>query len=184
VYEHIVFDGLTHCSIARYPELAERSVIVSSLGKTFHVTGWRVGYCVAPAEIMKEIRTVHQYLVYSAPAPFQFALAAAVEDSGNYVGLADFYQRKRDVLIESLKESAFKIRSCASGFFLLADFTAISKSSDRDFVLDLLRRKRVGTIPLSHFYSDDSDTGMIRLSFCQNDEVLREGGRRLSDRDV
>ncbi|MDR7008906.1 methionine aminotransferase [Paraburkholderia strydomiana] len=184
VYEHMVYDGKVHQSMARYPELAERSVIVFSLGKTFHVTGWRVGYCVAPAEITKEIRMIHQYLVYSAPAPFQVALAAALADETNYLNLTDFYQKKRDLLIDSLSESALKVQPCASGFFLLADFRAVSDRSDRDFVLDLLRRKRVGTIPLSHFYSDGADTGMIRLSFCQPDEVLREGGRLLSQRDL
>jgi methionine aminotransferase len=184
VYEHMVYDGKTHLSMARYPELAERSVIVFSLGKTFHVTGWRVGYCVAPAEIMKEIRMVHQYLVYAAPAPFQMALAASVEDENNYLHLADFYQKKRDLLVDSLSGSALKVQHCASGFFLLADFRAVSDKSDRDFVLDLLRRQRVGTIPLSHFYSDGADTGMIRLSFCQHDGLLREGGRLLSERDL
>ncbi|MFC0400202.1 methionine aminotransferase [Paraburkholderia rhizosphaerae] len=184
VYEHMVYDGKAHCSMAQYPELAARSVVIFSLGKTFHVTGWRVGYCVAPAEIMKEIRMVHQYLVYSAPAPFQIALAAVLEDPANYVGLSDFYQKKRDLLIDSMKESSLKVRPCASGFFLLADFTAVSNSTDRDFVLELLRRKRVGTIPLSHFYSDDAPTGKIRLSFCQHDDVLREGGRLLSSPDL
>ncbi|MBT2790062.1 methionine aminotransferase [Paraburkholderia strydomiana] len=184
VYEHMVYDGMTHRSMARYPELAERSVIVFSLGKTFHVTGWRVGYCVAPAEIMKEIRMIHQYLVYSAPAPFQVAVATALNDEANYLRLTNFYEKKRDLLIGSLSESALKVQPCASGFFLLADFRAVSDRSDRDFVLDLLRRKRVGTIPLSHFYNDGADTGMIRLSFCQPDDVLREGGRLLSELDL
>jgi methionine aminotransferase len=180
VYEHMVYDGMSHCSMTRYPELAERSVVVFSLGKTFHVTGWRVGYCVAPAEIMNEIRKVHQYIVFSAPAPLQVALAAALEDPTNYLGLSGFYENKRDLLVRSMSDSALKVRPCASGFFLLADFSSISKSSDEDFVLDLLRQKRVGTIPLSHFYCDGADTGMIRLSFCKDDDVLREGGQILS----
>jgi methionine aminotransferase len=180
VYEHMVYDGMLHCSMSRYPELAERSVVVCSLGKTFHVTGWRVGYCVAPAEIMHEIRKIHQYLVFSAPAPLQVALAAALENPSNYLSLSDFYEKKRDLLIRSMRDSAFAIQPCASGFFLLADFSSISKSSDEDFVLDLLRQNRVGTIPLSHFYSDGTNTSMVRLSFCKDDNVLREGGQILS----
>ncbi len=181
VYEHMVYDGMTHHSMSRYPELAERSVVVLSLGKTYHVTGWRVGYCVAPAEIMAEIRKVHQYLVFSAPAPMQVALAAAVENSESYLALAEFYQRKRDILLGCMAESRLDIKPCSSGFFMLARFSDFSNSSDRDFVFDLLRRMRVGTIPLSSFYSDEIDTGMIRISFCKDDDTLREGGRALSN---
>jgi len=181
VYEHMVYDGMTHHSMSRYPELAERSVVVLSLGKTYHVTGWRVGYCVAPAEIMAEIRKVHQYLVFSAPAPMQVALAAAVENSESYLALAEFYQRKRDILLGCMAESRLDIKPCSSGFFMLARFSDFSNSSERDFVFDLLRRMRVGTIPLSSFYSDEIDTGMIRISFCKDDDTLHEGGRALSN---
>lgn len=181
VYEHMVYDGMTHHSMSRYPELAERSVVVHSLGKTYHVTGWRVGYCVAPAKIMEEIRKVHQYLVFSAPAPMQVALTAVVEKPESYLRLAEFYQRKRDVFLAYLSESRLKALPCRSGFFVLARFSDFSNQSDMDFVLELLRRKRVGTIPLSSFYGDGNDTGMIRISFCKDDDTLREGGRRLSD---
>jgi aspartate/methionine/tyrosine aminotransferase len=180
VYEHMVYDGMTHHSMSRYPELAERSVVVLSLGKTYHVTGWRVGYCVAPAEIMEEIRKVHQYLVFSAPAPMQVALAAAVAKPESYLDLAGFYQRKRDLLLSSMAGSRLEITSGHSSFFMLARFSSFSESSDSDFVMELLREQRVGTIPLSSFYGDSTDTGMIRLSFCKDDETLREGGRRLS----
>ncbi|MFM0511755.1 methionine aminotransferase [Paraburkholderia sp. RL17-373-BIF-A] len=181
VYEHMVYDGMTHHSMSRYPELAERSVVVHSLGKTYHVTGWRVGYCVAPAGIMEQIRKVHQYLVFSAPAPMQVALAAALENSESYFALAEFYQRKRDILLSGMAESRLDIKPCSSGFFMLARFNDFSNSSDRDFVFDLLRRMRVGTIPLSSFYGDGSDTGMIRISFCKDNDTLREGGRALAN---
>lgn len=180
VYEHMVYDGMTHQSMSRYPELAERSVVVMSLGKTYHVTGWRVGYCVAPAGIMEEIRKVHQYLVFSAPAPVQVALATVVEKPESYLGLAEFYQRKRDLLISSMAGSRFEIIPSHSGFFMLARFRDWSESSDHEFAMELLRNKHVGTIPLSSFYGDGTDTGMIRLSFCKDDETLREGGLRLS----
>ncbi len=111
----------------------------------------------------------------------QVALAAAVEKPESYLALAEFYQRKRDILLGYLSESRLNILPCRSGFFMLARFSDLSNHSDMDFVLDLLRRKRVGTIPVSSFYSDGSDTGMIRISFCKDDDTLREGGRRLSD---
>jgi aspartate/methionine/tyrosine aminotransferase len=177
----MVYDGMTHHSMSRYPELAERSVVVFSLGKTYHVTGWRVGYCVAPAGIMEEIRKVHQYLVFSAPAPMQVALAAVLESSESYLALAEFYQRKRDILLRGMAESRLDIKPCSSGFFMLARFDHLSESGDRDFVFDLLRRMRVGTIPLSSFYGDGTDTGMIRISFCKDDDTLREGARALSN---
>jgi methionine aminotransferase len=182
VYEHMVYDGMTHHSMSRHPELAERSVVVLSLGKTYHVTGWRVGYCVAPADITAEIRKVHQYLVFSAPAPMQVALASAVENADSYLGLAEFYQRKRDLLASCLDGSKFHLMPCQSGFFMLARFRDFCSYSDREFVFDLLKRLRVGTIPMSCFYSDGHDTGMIRLSFCKDDGTLRKGGAILSNR--
>jgi methionine transaminase len=180
VYEHMVYDGMPHRGMSSFPELAERSVVVLSLGKTYHVTGWRVGYCVAPADLTAEIRKVHQYLVFSASAPMQVALAETVKNPKSYLDLADFYQGKRDLLIDCMAESQLEIMPCRSGFFMLARFDDSATSSDMDFVLDLLRRLRVGVIPLSSFYSDGHDTGMIRISFCKDDNTLREGGRALS----
>jgi len=180
VYEHMIYDGMRHCGMSRYPELAERSVVVLSLGKTYHVTGWRVGYCVAPASIMEEIRKVHQYLVFSAPAPMQVALATVVAKPESYTNLGEFYQRKRDLLINSMAGTRLEIVPSHSSFFMLARFRGFSSVSDKDFVLELLREKQVGTIPLSSFYGDGTDTGMIRLSFCKDDATLLEGGRRLS----
>ncbi|PII58664.1 methionine aminotransferase [Serratia sp. OLBL1] len=180
VYEHVVFDGDIHHSMARYPQLAERSVIVSSFGKTYHVTGWRVGYCLAPAALMDEIRKVHQFMVFSADTPMQHAFAAALANPQSYLGLAAFYQQKRDLLASALQDSRFELLPSRGSFFMLARFSGFSHESDNDFAVRLIREAKVATIPLSAFYSDGTDTGLIRLSFSKDNETLLEGARRLS----
>ena len=179
VYEHVVFDGALHHSMARHPELAERSVIVSSFGKSYHVTGWRVGYCLAPAALMSEIRKVHQFMVFAADTPMQYALVEALADERSYLGLSAFYQRKRDLLAGALAESRFELLPSEGSFFMLARFRGFSDESDSDFVLRLIRDAGVATIPLSAFYTDGTDHGVIRLSFAKDDATLVEGARRL-----
>ncbi|KQN47644.1 aminotransferase [Serratia sp. Leaf50] len=179
VYEHVVFDGERHESMACHPELAERSVIVSSFGKTYHVTGWRVGYCLAPEALMDEIRKVHQFMVFSADTPMQHAFADALANPQSYLGLADFYQQKRDLLATALQDSRFEIMPSRGSFFMLARFSHFSPLSDDEFVLSLIRDHQVATIPLSAFYSSNQPTGLIRLSFAKDDETLYEGARRL-----
>lgn len=151
VYEHVVFDGAQHHSMARHPQLAERSVIVSSFGKTYHVTGWRIGYCLAPAALTAEIRKVHQFLVFSADTPMQYAFAAALADAQSYLGLAAFYQQKRDLLAAALQGSRFELLPSAGSFFMLARFSAFSQESDNDFAVRLIREAKVAAIPLSAF---------------------------------
>jgi len=179
VYEHVVFDGDIHHSMARHPQLAERSVIVSSFGKTYHVTGWRVGYCMAPAALMDEIRKVHQFMVFSADTPMQYAFADALSNPQSYMGLAAFYQQKRDLLASALQDSRFELLPSRGSFFMLARFSGFSQESDNDFAVRLIREAKVATIPLSAFYSDGTDTGIIRLSFSKDNETLLEGARRL-----
>jgi aspartate/methionine/tyrosine aminotransferase len=179
VYEHVVFDGDIHHSMARHPQLAERSVIVSSFGKTYHVTGWRVGYCMAPAALMDEIRKVHQFMVFSADTPMQYAFAEALGNPQSYLGLAAFYQQKRDLLASALQDSRFELLPSRGSFFMLARFSGFSSESDNDFAVRLIREAKVATIPLSAFYSDGTDTGIIRLSFSKDNETLLEGARRL-----
>ncbi|MGQ8773308.1 pyridoxal phosphate-dependent aminotransferase [Serratia sp. NA_112.1] len=179
VYEHVVFDGDIHHSMARHPQLAERSVIVSSFGKTYHVTGWRVGYCMAPAALMDEIRKVHQFMVFSADTPMQYAFAEALGNPQRYLGLADFYQQKRDLLASALQDSRFELLPSRGSFFMLARFSGFSNESDNDFAVRLIREAKVATIPLSAFYSDGTNTGIIRLSFSKDNETLLEGARRL-----
>jgi methionine transaminase len=179
VYEHVVFDGAQHQSMARHTALAERSVIVSSFGKSYHVTGWRVGYCMAPAALMDEIRKVHQFMVFSADTPMQYAFAEALAEPTTYLDLGAFYQRKRDLLANALTGSRFELLPSEGSFFMLARFRAFSNESDSDFVLRLIRDAGVATIPLSAFYSDGTDNGLIRLCFSKDDATLREGARRL-----
>jgi aspartate/methionine/tyrosine aminotransferase len=179
VYEHVVFDGDIHHSMARHPQLAERSVIVSSFGKTYHVTGWRVGYCMAPAALMDEIRKVHQFMVFSADTPMQYAFAEALGNPQSYLGLAAFYQQKRDLLASALQDSRFELLPSRGSFFMLARFSGFSSESDNDFAVRLIREAKVATIPLSAFYSNGTNTGIIRLSFSKDNETLLEGARRL-----
>ena len=179
VYEHMVFDGQPHRSMSAYPALAQRSVVVSSFGKTYGVTGWRVGYCLAPAELTIEIRKVHQFMVFAADTPMQYAFAEALKKPQSYLRLPAFYQHKRDLLAQALQASLFQLMPSAGGFFILARFSHFSSMSDNDMVVRLIREAKVSSIPLSAFYSDGTDTGMIRLSFAKDDETLLEGARRL-----
>ncbi|CAG9295418.1 2-keto-4-methylthiobutyrate aminotransferase [Celerinatantimonas diazotrophica] len=179
VYEHIIFDGVKHMSMACHPQLAERSVIVSSFGKTFHVTGWRVGYCLAPKEIMAEVRKVHQFLMYAADTPFQHAVADYMQDPQTYLGLAEFYQHKRDLLLDALAATQFKLYPSQGSFFMLAGYEAFTDEADKDLVLRLIRDYHVATIPLSAFYSDGYDPKILRLSFAKDDETLRQGAAAL-----
>ncbi|CAB3752546.1 pyridoxal phosphate-dependent aminotransferase [Paraburkholderia humisilvae] len=179
VYEHVVFDGAKHHSMACHQELAERSVVVSSFGKSYHVTGWRVGYCLAPAALMDEIRKVHQFMVFSADTPMQVAFATALAQPASYLGLSAFYQKKRDLFAHALRESRFELLPSEGSFFMLARFRGFSDESDSDFVLRLIRDAQVATIPLSAFYTDGTDSGLIRLSFSKDDATLLEGARRL-----
>ncbi|MGB7799711.1 pyridoxal phosphate-dependent aminotransferase [Buttiauxella sp.] len=179
VYEHIVFDGERHHGMATHPALAERSVIVSSFGKTFHVTGWRVGYCLAPAELMSEICKVHQFLMFSADTPMQYAFAEYMTNPDTYLSLAAFYQRKRDLMQSLLADSPFKLLPSAGSFFLLAKFDHFSDESDSEMMKRLITQYGVATIPLSAFYTDGTDNKLIRLSFAKDEATLRAGAQAL-----
>jgi aspartate/methionine/tyrosine aminotransferase len=175
----VVFDGAVHQGMARHSELAARSVIVSSFGKSYHVTGWRVGYCLAPSALTSEIRKIHQFMTFAADTPMQHAFAEALADEQSYLSLSAFYQRKRDLLAGALAGSRFELLPSQGSFFMLARFRGFSQESDGDFVLRLIREAEVATIPLSAFYTDGTDHGVIRLSFAKDDATLLEGARRL-----
>lgn len=179
VYEHILFDGRRHHGMATHPELAQRSVIASSFGKTYHVTGWRVGYCLAPAELMNEVVKVHQFLMYAADTPMQVALAAWLREPSHYLSLADFYQQKRDLLASLLQESPFQLLPTAGSFFMLASYQHFSDESDSEMVKRLIIEHGVATIPLSAFYTDGTDNRLIRLSFAKDDATLQAGAQAL-----
>ena len=179
VYEHVVFDGEHHHGMATHPQLAERSVIISSFGKTYHVTGWRVGYCVAPAVLMDEICKVHQFLMFSADTPMQYAFAGHMTDPQSWLSLASFYQQKRDLLRQLLADSPFRLLPSAGSFFMLADYSHFSDESDSEMVKRLITDYGVATIPLSAFYTDGTDNKLIRLSFAKDEATLRAGAQAL-----
>lgn len=179
VYEHILFDGRKHHGMATHPELAQRSVIVSSFGKTFHVTGWRVGYLLAPAELMAEVVKVHQFMMFSADTPMQMAFADYLQQPAHYLGLGAFYQRKRDTLASLLAGSPFTLLPSAGSFFMLASYADFSDETDSEMVKRLIVDHGVATIPLSAFYTDGTDNKLIRLSFAKDEATLQAGARAL-----
>tara|TARA_R110001583_G_scaffold195291_1_gene371520 strand:+ start:5927 stop:7114 length:1188 start_codon:yes stop_codon:yes gene_type:complete len=179
VYEHMTFDGLEHESVLRYPELFKRSFVVSSFGKTFHCTGWKIGYCAAPNELTEEFRKIHQYVTFSSFTPAQIAIAQMLKEQPSHVtNLASFYQKKRDVLVNALKNSRFTILPSKGTYFLLLDYSGISELNDREFCQWLTKEIGVAAIPLSPFYSADErvtyhqNNKVIRLCFAKNDDTL------------
>lgn len=179
VYEHIVFDGVRHESAARHPELAVRSLIVSSFGKTYHVTGWKVGYVLAPRELMAEFRKVHQFNVFTVNTPVQLALADYMQEPSRYRELAAFYQAKRDFFRAGLRATRLELLPCAGTYFQTVRYGAIADASDTDFVDWLTREVGVAAIPLSAFFGDGRDEGVIRFCFAKRDETLEAAFERL-----
>jgi methionine transaminase len=172
VYEHILFDGLTHESICRYPSLVERSLVVCSFGKTFHATGWKTGYCVAPGNLMKEFRKTHQFAVFAANTPIQHALAEYLKDPLNYAGLGPFYQEKRDYFIRALAQSRFKIVPASGTYFQLLDYRAISDEEEMDFAQRLVREYKIASVPNAPFYSKPENNQTLRFCFAKSEQTL------------
>lgn len=179
VYEHIVFDGQRHESVVRHPGLAERSFVVSSFGKTYHVTGWKIAYCLAPRELMAEFRKAHQFVVFCVNHPVQLALAEFMQERERYLGLAAFYQEKRDFFRQQLDGSRFELLPCAGTYFQSVRYAAISGEPDRDFVERLTKEHGVAAIPFSAFYRDGRDDQVIRFCFAKGEETLASAGERL-----
>ena len=179
VYQHLIFDGRRHESVLRYPELYRRAVVTMSFGKTFHVTGWRVGYAIAPPALTTELRKVHQFNTFSINRPLQHALADHLAEPANYLSLADFYQRKRDRFLELLAATPFEPLPCRGTYFQLARYGAISDRSERDFAHWLTREVGVAVIPVSAFYSDGTDEGVVRFCFAKREETLVAAAARL-----
>ncbi len=178
VYEHIVFDG-RHESVVRHPGLAERSFVVSSFGKTYHVTGWKIAYCLAPRELMAEFRKAHQFVVFCVNHPMQLALAEFMQEKERYLGLADFYRAKRDFFRQQLEGSRFEPLPCAGTYFQSVRYDAISDEPDRAFVERLTREHGVAAIPFSAFYRDGRDDRVIRFCFAKGEETLARAGEKL-----
>ncbi|HCM1975102.1 TPA: pyridoxal phosphate-dependent aminotransferase [Salmonella enterica subsp. houtenae serovar 47:z36:-] len=180
VYEHICFAVEGHASVLAHPQLRERAVAVSSFGKTFHMTGWKIGYCVAPAAISAEIRKVHQYLTFCVNTPAQLALADMLRAAPeHYRALPDFYRKKRDVLVNALAQSRLKVLPCEGTYFLLIDYSAVSTLNDVEFCLWLTKEAGVAAIPLSVFCAAPFPYQLIRLCFAKQESTLLAAAERL-----
>lgn len=179
VYEHMVFDQARHESVLRYPGLAERSLVVSSFGKTYHITGWKVAYCLAPRELMAEFRKAHQFIVFTVHAPSQYALADFMKKPGWYDQLKALYQGKRDIFRQALAGSRFELLPCEGTYFQCVKYSAISDEGDRAFIERLTREHGVAAIPVSAFYPDGADHGVIRFCFAKSAATLEQALERL-----
>lgn len=180
VYEHIAFDGRKHISLMMHPILRERTFICGSFGKTYHITGWKVGYCLAPKEMTKEFRKIHQFVTFSVVTPIQYALAEFLDKSEHYLMLSDFYQKKRDLFLEAIRLSRFAFTPAEGSFFQILSYKDISQENDYDLSVRLIKEIGVASIPVSVFYHKRNDSKLLRFCFAKADEELRDAGNRLS----
>jgi methionine transaminase len=181
VYEHIIFDGRAHQSVLRHPELVERSFVISSFGKTYHCTGWKVGYCIAPAAMSNEFRKVHQYVTFCTFQPAQWALAEILEsDPQHYLDLPAFYQAKRDRFRELMSASRFDLLPVAGAYFQIVDYSRISDRDDLSFCEWLTREHGVAAIPVSAFYETPPEMRLIRFCFAKTDTTLVSAAEKLA----
>ena len=179
VYEHIIFDGIEHQSVARYPKLAERSIIVSSFGKTYHTTGWKMGYVLAPANLMVEFRKVHQFMAFSTNTPIQYALADFMEDKDAYLQLGAFYQEKRDYFQQLIKGSKFKILPCVGSYFQSLGYSKITQENDSEYAKRLTKEYKIASIPTSSFYHKKVDNHVLRFCFAKSNETLEKAAEKI-----
>ena len=180
VYEHMVFDGELHQSVARHPDLAPRSIVISSFGKTYHVTGWKVGYAAAPAPLMAEFRKVHQFNVFTVNTPMQHGLAHFMAEPAHHLGLATFYQRKRDLFRAGLGSTRLRLLPSQGSYFQCVDYSAVSDLPEEAFCRWLTSEVGVAAIPLAAFYSGGFEQKLARFCFAKKDETLNTALERLS----
>ena len=174
VYEHLIFDEQVHQSICRFPKLAERSFVVGSFGKTFHATGWKMGFVLAPENLMTEFRKAHQFIVYACNTPVQYAIADFLKYKRNYSRIGKFYQKKRDYFVKHLQKSRFKIIPSYGTYFQLLDYSNISDKKEMDFALWLIEKHGIAAIPISSFYHRRDENKMLRFCFAKKDEILKK----------
>lgn len=179
VYEHIIFDGRVHQSMACHPELAQRSFVISSFGKTYHTTGWKIGYCLAPQPLTAEFQSVHQFLTFASNTPIQHAYAEFMLNKRAFLELAGFYQKKRDMFLALIEPSRFKPISCQGTYFQMLDYSAISNEPDVAFARRLTVEHGVASIPPSVFYHDGQDHHVLRFCFAKKDETLKRAAEKL-----
>jgi methionine aminotransferase len=179
VYEHIIFDGLRHESMLRYPDLMQRSFVCFSFGKVYHCTGWKLGYCVAPAALTAEFRKVHQFNCFSCNSPMQFAIAGFLPKKESYLQLGSFLQKKRDYFMQLMGETGFTPLSSRGSYFQLYSYEGISDESEKDLAIRLTKEAGVATIPASAFYKDGTENKVLRFCFVKKEATLEEAVRRL-----
>ena len=179
VYEHIIFDKKKHYSLSAYPGLAERSIVVASFGKTFHATGWKMGYAVAPENLMKEFRKTHQFIVFTVNTPIQYAISEHLKDENNYLGLGSFYQKKRDHFLKLIKNSRFKPVPSYGTYFQVLDYSEISDLPEMEFAEWLIKEHGVASVPVSAFYHKNDDHKMLRFCFAKKEETLEKAAEIL-----
>jgi methionine transaminase len=179
VYEHVIFDGRRHESLLRHPDLRQRACVISSFGKTFHTTGWKVGYCVAPQPILAEVQRVHQFMTFTVHGPSQIAFAEFVRRDPEASALAPFYQQKRDLFLKLIEGSRFKPLRCEGTYFQLLDYSAIARDTDRDMAMRLITEHGVASIPCSAFLYKDGGGPVLRFCFAKKEETLRAAAERL-----
>ena len=180
VYEHIVFDGAQHASVLLHPELRKRSFVCGSFGKTYHITGWKIGYCLAPEYLTSEFRKLHQWVTFSSATPLQYALADYLKTPDHYLGLSDFYQKKRDLFASFFAGSRWKVLPSQGSFFQCLDYSAISDEADVDLAVRLTQELKVASIPVSVFYETPPADRILRFCFAKNDDMLQEAAQRLA----
>jgi methionine aminotransferase len=181
VYEHMVYDGIQHESVCRHPELAKRAFVVSSFGKTYHVTGWKIGYVVAPAELSAEFRKLHQFALFSVNTPMQHAIAGYMQNPQPYLELPAFYQRKRDLFRDGLKNTRFKLLPAEGTYFQCVDYSAISDLPEIEFAQWLTTEIGVAAISVSAFYEQPKDAGIVRFCFAKREQTLQAALTRLAN---
>jgi methionine aminotransferase len=179
VYEHIIFDNYEHQSVCRYPGLAERSLVVNSFGKTFHATGWKMGYCSAPESLMNEFRKVHQFIVFACNTPIQHAIAEYLKNENNYLEIDKFYQLKRDFFVNALKNSRFRMLNSSGTYFQLLGFNKITDESETAFAIRLTKEHKVASIPVSVFYHKNLDHKVLRFCFAKSEKTLEKAAEIL-----
>lgn len=179
VYEHIIFDGHMHQSVCRFPQLASRSLVMCSFGKTFHTTGWKMGYCLAPENLMKEFRKTHQFVVFAVNTPIQYAVAEYLQDKNNYLELGGFFQQKRDYFLQLISGSNFKWVPASGTYFQVLNYSNISEETEMDFAVRLTQEFGVASVPNSYFYNKSQNNQTLRFCFAKSNETLEKAAEVL-----
>lgn len=179
VYEHLIFDNQKHESVCKYPNLSRQSVVIGSFGKTFHATGWKCGFVLAPSNLTAEFRKVHQFVVFAVNTPVQYAIAEFLKNKENYIHLGSFYQEKRDTFLDLIKTSRFKAIPAKGTYFQLLDYSALSDEKETDFAIRLTKEFGVASVPVSPFYYNGTDNKMLRFCFAKTTETLEKAAKIL-----